>query len=581
MFENKGCQILLVVIGVVTAVGFLLPLAMTGYMGPQANEPGAVEVVRVGDSVVMLGPLSQRLQEQEQREAQQAAQFGMPVTMTPDRKLRALQTTLYDAVEGTYQVMLAKRLGIAMDETSLVQSAGEQLDEQLKMAREQLKAGGLVKADATEAEVTAKLKEQLGGRDPADIRKEALAEATKALGQKERRDLVVAELVRPKLMKHFEGKVAMTEAQAKAQFDKLEVQVLPVRGEGADEKAEQLAQQLRGGAKFEDVAKANGQAESKPSEVRRTDFLFQKDLAPLGEMKPGDVKVVTVGGIPNVYKLLSVKNEVPPDWDQNKAQFIQQFKQIEAGQLQSKALEDLKKEVPAQWKLKGYEVAYRLIEAEQEAMGDPAKMKAATKEIYEEANALIDSEPTTSNVTELVRYVAFNTYYGMLTATEQKELLAERAEFTSAVLNQFESFTLRNELYRMLLDLNRPEDAAAQLLEAARNNTDYQTEGQQVHKQIGDLVASAEKDKKLPADTIAEIRKELDRWTKEKVQFDKDEAEIKAEQAKLDKELEEEAKRLAAEDAKELADQGKADAAKALTEGAGQPKSEEAKSGNK
>ncbi len=538
--SNRGCQVIAWGVMFLCAIGLLYTGSCTslfhgGAQGDQA--PAQIVAVVAGNQIT----------EKQINDVMTNLSRGLPEggdTDEPRLQFGIVSMALHQVVDEAVNAALAKQSGVAVTDDDVLKNVGAAFDQSVLVEKQKMIAAKQLKPDASDADFQAAILKMTGGKDLATIREQKMAEVRKALQDPKMRPNVIGSFVEKALLAKYESSVAVDDETLKRAFDQFVVRRLSFQKAGLtteeqETQAEKALAEIQGGATFEAaMAKYAPGAPKEPTRLSRQAIVTSPDLKPLLDLKPGQTSaVVKEFGVPTIFQLVKVEPGVPKEFAQQKSLFAQAYRQQMASQrivderrklLDSKAME---------WKSPAYKLAYELSDfMRTSAFGPQAKEKL--KAFAEEAATLDD--PIGDQVTALARFTAFETYCGMLSPAEKEQEYETRVEVMSAVLEYKESYTVRLALADLLMAHKDGEQAIQHLQMAAETNRDF---GPAAVKLCGDIQARLDKGVKagvFTAEMAAPVRKELDRWHKDKAEDEKTQAEIKAEEAKAQKEAEEE-----------------------------------------
>jgi len=150
----------------------------------------------------------------------------------------------------------------------------------------------------------------------------------------------------------------------------------------------------------------------------------------------------------------------------------------------------------------------------------------------------------------LGRYFAYNQAYNLSKPEEQKEMKEMLAEVGEQALEFSESSTVRLKLAQIYADLQNGEMVADTLRMAAENNTGYEAPNQQTYTEVTRLMKKFKDSNVITAEQATSVQTALDAWLKDKIAYEKEQADFKKEQEAATKELDEADRKAAEEDAK-------------------------------
>lgn len=540
--ETKGCQALLVMVGIALAVG-MIATGMAPQHAQQQNPEGST-LFTVGTRKVTLKEFTDRVNQISQRQFENQG--------TPQAILGNHVTAVQGYVAEAATSSLASAKGVAITDANIETVAATAAKQSIDQAKAQMLMNGMIKPDASEAEADKILSAQAGGKSVPDIIKDQAAEIVKFYRDEKTKSQVITALIPEMLREKYAETSDFTEEDLKASFNEYSFSVIRFGDLEKDlTEREDLAIEAldaaKGGGDFAALqAKYAPGASNEEKAITLTAGTLESspELAPLKNLKAGEISdVVMYGGSPTIYKLNSVKPNLPPDFDKTKANLLQNAKQSRANQALQKDLDAKNEEFKPQFEDDGLRVAYETFAEmnKPELFTNPAKL---TEFLEDKRAELRDPELTSNNFPNLIaatEFIIVESLYGQATPDNKEELIDARIESANNMLQFFEDNEYRIRLADELLRDGRKDEAFSFLLQAAENNGDYESTGEATNDKITNLLARAKSEKAWDESGISTIQKELDRWQTDRNQFLQEQKEFEEEQkraaAELDKDL--------------------------------------------
>jgi parvulin-like peptidyl-prolyl isomerase len=547
---NKGCGTA-ILIGSAATFGAIC----FSYYGRGSQPGGGENGEQTGKVIATLAgaPITTSLVDQlvlqQQNSQDQPGQPPMPVT--PTSEASKYGTALDDLLQHAAITAVAKSQGVQFTDDELRDAAKSQLQQQLEMTKFQAEMGKQLKPGATDADFDAMIKKRYGA-SVEDIEKRTLSNLDADLKDPAKRADEVGQLGEPILAAAMGAKIKVSDADLKASYDsdtfkRILLTEKPPPSPSIDVRLAQVQKDLASGTSFEkamdrysDETPLPKKKVSENQQVLSLDQLTADPaMAPLKSLKVGQVSdpIKSVDGV-SIYKLISVKNQAPPDFDKSIAKYRQQFQQRMA---ENEVQSDIKTLISSKtdWSSAGYKAIYDVTRPNI----DPSKASA----LYDEAKAAIKkTEGYDLRPAQLAEYVAFDMIWNAAGADKNK-LRPERIQVLNDYLGNMESFSVRMELVQLYEADKNGSLASASLIAAAKANNTYDAAGQ---GQFGDVAAAVLRLKSAgilsPSDEKA-IQDVQAQWKSDKADSDTEQAKEKADQAKAMAEEEADRKKAEAE----------------------------------
>lgn len=509
--------------------------ALTGGMGSEGEDAATVLGTASG---VPLSPGAL-----EAAEAQTMAQFQMGGELGPDLQTIMTAQALSKVVDQANIAALARQAGVKFTDEEIRGLMTRELDRLARGTPEEIKQF-----------------EQMTGQPLAQMRTQRLQELDKLLAAPGQRSALEAQFAGPLLVATYKARIKPTEADVRKSYDTWTVKRIVLRASGAageqpEARAQKVLREIRGGLAFE--AAMNRYSDETPPEKKRVseqtstvsmrDVLTNPDMRPLMNLKPGGVSepVKTPEG-PVIYKLISVKSDLPKDFEKRKAHYTEEYVDAVAQAQIGEALRKLR-ETPGNvtWQNQGVGAlyAYNQTMSDRTISRDPKALNDRLRTLVAQASeALTKAEPYGQKYAALALYGATNALYNAPGADKAK-LRPDRIKALEAILETTESPALRLDLAGLYEAEKNGQKAFDNLLQAASANMDTTNSGQTAFEGIGKRLSALQAAKLVTPEQVAQVEKEMRRWREDKLAADKMEAETRAQEEAARKQAEAEAKK--------------------------------------
>ncbi|MBX3111972.1 MAG: peptidyl-prolyl cis-trans isomerase [Fimbriimonadaceae bacterium] len=594
MIENKGCQVGLVVIGVLSLIG----LAGVGSFGNMfGGLTGADKQIDQTPPVLELGNIKLTEANFQAVFSDSSEKMGQLVNQDPDFRLQFMAkaaTTL--ANQAAVKAIAAERK-VNLDDKAIIAMAEKSLNDWIAQQKEILVATGKIKADASASEVDAAMKAALGGRDIKDLVSARVEAVKQQLADPAKREVLVngatvQALIEAEAAKHQVSDDVLKKDYESFTLDQVPFQDQTVPLEERKALAEKALADAKAGKSLEEIRKAYAPKETTaPVTMSRGMINLDPVLKPIGDLKVGEWSGVLIyQGFPVVYRVAKIAPNLPADFEKN----VAKYRESHSMTLAQKAVNDLvtEKVKGVKWLSAGLEliVNYQKETADRELTTDSAKRKAALQKLNEDAKALAAKAPaaapkdgTAAVVTSrlddeaaaLVRNATSKQLYAMATPTEQADMAQDRLESLQAVLQFVDSTNVRMEIVDVAVKADDNDTAAENLAEAAMSLGRPDPVSEAAYATISKKLDELKKANKLTDATAKKAEEALQSWLKDKIQYEKDQEELKKQNEERDKALKAEEEKAAAEKAAAEKDKKPADKPKAGDAKSGEGKSME------
>lgn len=553
MFENKGCQALLILIGALSMIGLLIPGSCQALLRNQSNQ-----AADMSPPVLQLGNIKMSEAQFSEVFTASVGQMGASLANEPDFRLNILAQSARTLAQQAAVKSLVDDKKVNLDDKAILNFVETRTKELIEQQKDVLKATGKIKPGATAAEADAILKEELK-QDPADILKSQLEQVKANLADPRKRAQLEGAAGIQVLLDAEKPKFQITDDELRKDYESFVLDQVPFQDNAVpQEKRKELAEKAladaKAGKSIDEIRKTYSPAgTTAPVTMTRAMLATNDDTKPVMGLKVGEWSpVIVTMGFPVIYRVAKIESSLPKDFEENK----EKYRRSHVETLATKAVNDAveAKVSTAKWLSAGLDlvVRYQKATTDKAIISDPVKRKELLTKMNEEARSVDDKTRSGDEAAALVRNATSKQLYGLATPDEQKTLVKERKDALSKIMQFVDSVTLRLEMVDLSLKTDEPEAAGENLLEASRllGRPDATTEANYatISKKLDELKAT----KKVPEATLTKTDDELKRWIKDKIEFDKDQAELKKQQ-------EETAKTLKAEEDKAKAEKAAAE----------------------
>ncbi len=525
--EKSGCALVVsIVLALMFVIGFLWNSNSSSSGG--GGEGQELVIATVAGTPITFNQVEEDAREQTQQYYMQME--SVPVEMEADLLGRVLR----QLVTQSLVIELAKQGGIALTDEDVLSTVKSEFEQSVQSEKALLVSEGKLKAGATDVEVDGAFKVKHGST-LTEMRAHNLEDAKNVLADPKRRPNLVAFFTNQALVNARKGKMVPSDDVLKKSFDTLVVKRIMFNGTkgNAMESAAKAIGEVKGGLTFEQaIDRYSTEAPEKGKKLSETTTnmtaaslegipMFKSVLAlKTGEMSPP----IASGAGALVYKLVARKSVVPKDFEAGKRGYADAYATQAANRAVGAEVEKMRDSGVVVWKSEGYHVLFDYVSML--ATGDSSAQGEAFAKLEERASAAPTTDPAGSKPAALVRYLALQRVPTGKTPEAISAIKQKKIEAISNLLVTSENFDLRMELVDILVADKDPL-AATELLHAVGNNNSPTEVGQ---RNFSDSIARLDKIKAAKigsAEDLMAIDAELERWRKEKKEYDVGQAEIK------------------------------------------------------
>ncbi|MCG9896188.1 MAG: hypothetical protein MH204_12005, partial [Fimbriimonadaceae bacterium] len=210
LFEKKGCQVVMIVVGVALGLGLILPSLMLGSFG--GGPAQAPAVLKVGERPVTELQLAQLEQE--------SLQSGIPTPTDPNAWLSSFGTRVEQVISRTALEIIAEQEGVEVTEEQAVAAAMSQFETQLMMARFQLQQSAGLKPDADDKAFEEAFQKQYG-RSVGEFRTDFETRIRAGMEEPETKRQLLQAALPTAVQTALGAKLTVTEAEVKQSYQTL------------------------------------------------------------------------------------------------------------------------------------------------------------------------------------------------------------------------------------------------------------------------------------------------------------------------------------------------------------------------
>lgn len=515
----------------------------TSCMSSQNGGPSGTGQTKVAMRVAGTPIDAQYLSEAMNQSRTQQLQFGIPAS--PDMELASAARTIEDAVDSAARATLVQKSGAPLDDASLLKVATEALDDDVQSMRDRLSMMGGLKPNATEKEIDDAFKSQTG-RTPAEYKAQSLEQIKEALADESRRNAVLM-MVAPKILEQqAAAKLSISDADIEHSYDRLEVKRILIKNNvpgqaSVDERLAKAQAALKSGTSFEqaidrfseELPFGGKKLSETTTTVTGTTLLSDPAMKPLRGLKAGQVsEPVSLPDGKAIYKVVSVKSDVPKDFKAKKDTYKKQV----LSELTRKGIEDQLtqfKTTPGNvtFDSAGYKAVWDFQLAQKGVADSTGKdINARMQSIYDEATKAAKAGGYDERAATLARYGAINQLWNAPTSDKSK-LRPELIDTLKAVLERMESFEIRMRLVDLYREAKQYPEAVQQLTLAAQNNkTDAtgKTNDALITTKLGDML----KNKEITPEQKKAVDEAQRQWRTLQQEAERQQEEVRKAQAK-------------------------------------------------
>jgi hypothetical protein len=539
-FLSKGCA---AAVGIVMSLVFV---ASAFYQCGQANSLAGGSAAPVPGAIATIAGQPLNAQEVDTAIEAQKQQFAMQLqgmALPPDQEAEMAARAVGSLVQSVAGRVVAGKSGIVVTEESARAYLKKKFDESLGMEKEALINEKKLKPTSTDADLDKAIKAKYG-KSLTEIRAEQDKQITEALADKTKKEQLFGALSTAMLRDKMVEQSTPSEADLRKSYDTLTIKRILIKdAPGTDPmlQATRIEAEIRGGLSFGAAMNKYSQETPLPgkkvaeNQLIITGRQLQEDAyKPLVGLKPGAVTPpVRISEGVVIYQLLTVKNEVPADFEKKKADYLKQYAESTADAKLQAQIKAITEGPDLKWSSKAYEALYDL--GQLGMAFEPEKRTASLQRILATAKQAA-AEPGAPKAAALAYFAAAS----QLAQSDKAKYAVDRRASIEKLLDMQEDQSLRLQFIDLLAEEKDAAGVSDNLLKAAQFNSDYSPQGQAKYGELQAKLRAMKEQKLITADAEKAIQAEFARWRRGKIDADAAEAEMK-------RKMDEEAKKAEAE----------------------------------
>lgn len=524
-FFNKGCGTALIVIAAVAMGVSMFTRGSAGSSrGERDGERRTEAAVAIVGGVPVLGEAIQTTASEQTAQAMQRQALETHASVAdlppPDAGIKAL--ALANATQTTLQQAALTAL-IARSPVTEAEVT-EMMNGQIAAQKADYIKQGKLKAGATDADLEKAMKDELKGRTLAQIRQENVKFLVGAFKDPKTASAAAGKFGAPILAQRFGAEAVGSDQALRDSYKSYVVRSIVLNANsGAKESPEARAQKaladLKAGKSFQDEMDAVSNAPAPPGKKARdvtvtipaSALSSRPELASLVGKAPNTITpVVDVPGGKAIYQLVSVKDELPKDFDANKAKYRAEKVRAAGGPELDKRVKAMLAGDAVKWNSPGYQALAAVADASGIAgMLDPNVVNKA----FALGQTAVKSDNPNERHLGTEALLALTDPKSSPGATTTERTANRLVALEAAQANGLADGGLMLELAGVYGDSKNGAKATDALIAASKANFDYGTQGQRV---FGDIAAKAldlQKKGVLTAAQLQSVQAQQAAWT--------------------------------------------------------------------
>jgi len=546
-----GSAVLFVCAGVFLGGMFYAGCGLGGRTNNQAQDQERTVAVKVGDNPIYAEDLG-KMMDNARQNALQRSQVGGPDALPPSQEAYDSAMVINEALEGVGYLYLAKKAGATFSDDSIRKVEMADFESKVLQTKMALQTQKLLKPNATDKEFDEVLKKQAGGT-LAELKKQFNTSVETNLKDPKIRPTMESSIAKKVLGDTLEAKSKPSDAEVKASYDSYVFKrILFSMDPDADNQIKKALADIKGGLTFEQAmdrySKEPGTAKGKKAsdsttEINAPQFDAIPDYAPLKTLKPGEVSgVVNSPQGKAIYKLITVKSTVPPDFDKKKSDYIKDFVHIKIGREVDNQMKDLLSSGLVKWENPGFKALFDWYRVTNDfsPSNTPDAQRNKLTAVIADARKALNGKGSDSRAALLAWFGSVDRMWGMaITPADKDKLRPDRIEVIRAVTASTPYFSLKMELVDLLIDNKATKEAGVALVDAATSNLTYDSTGQRNFQDINAKLEKLKGLKLISPDQEKAIQKAQDDWQKQSQEIEDEKAKAKAAQAEAKRQADE------------------------------------------
>ncbi len=513
--EKSGCGIVFaVVLAVVMGATFF---SSCGQQDPAATTTpeGGPAAATIGSTKLTLGQFEQQsekaLNQQQQRiQAMGEAAKDFEGFSSADRATFFVRA-VGDLITAAVNVELANQKKIPLTDASIKAEAMKQFQAQIDAQKQSFIQQGTLKADATQADLSAAFKSNFG-MTLEELNQQQSNMYDEMLKNPEDRLLLAGGAAQQGWIDAKAKELSVSDEDLNRVFDTVRLKSIVFQEQVKQDRtaeAEKVLAEIKSGAitfeaameKYSSAPLQEGKKKKSENEdVLAWQFLLaDKNYGPVKNLKPGEISGVIPGvDGPILYKMIKVEGNKPADFDQRKAFYRENHLKFLANNEYFTAFRASRFTIP-KFENKGIELVFKY----HTLLNDPNEEQDYVGLAAEAAEASA-KDPMSRRPAAIARFLSLRRVFLRMTPEQQAPLKSAYIESLQGFLEIGENASLRMELVDLLVG-QKSASAGAQLLQVANANGTFGPQGQKINQDIFAKLTELEKLNLVTSEEVGKI----------------------------------------------------------------------------
>ncbi len=525
-FEKSGCGTVFIVLAGLAMVASMV-FMRGGGGGPTggSTEDTSATLAKVGDFKVQEAPVMDSFDALRNRDSE-----GKETGLDADAIVKIYGDMLVAHVGSNLVLDLAKTQGISFTDSQLLELGKADADKQADQMKKTLENMGAIKPGATAAEVNTAFKSMMG-QTLDEYKAVMLQQLAGALSTYAGRLEASARYSSEKLRERYMNDIKVSDEELRGTFltyvtKRVVFGGLNVRPKDeAMAEAEQVLADIKAGkitfeAAMNKYSKDPAPAKDKPKSDSLTNLTksildYDPTLSEIPKLKPGQTTgIVMTSAGPGIYKLISVKSDIPANFDAQK----EELRKTEIRQRADRKVRDeiikIRDDGRVKWESKGAEAMFlwNLSEVDNKYQTDKKKRK----ELLEKALGLVQEamggDTGSATWATVANYAVRKSLRQLSTPEENKASATDFLTAKIALCDIVDTVDMRLELAKEFLALKDKGQASEQLAKAAEINSTFGPVGQGYISRILGVKGQLKSAGMLTPEGEKKLDEEVTRW---------------------------------------------------------------------
>jgi hypothetical protein len=461
--------------------------------------------------------------------------------LPPEYKVGMYAQMVTSLVKQAQAYEFAKQQGVDVTDEAIKKQLGLGSEAEFrKMAKDELVKAGQLKPTDDDKAFDELVKKFTQGQTLSDIYKKQTEELTKILSDKASKNQYVIQFASRFAVEKIQKGLNPTDEDVKKSFETYEVKKILTMG---DDKAkiEKAYADLKAGKGFEEIMEAVSDEPAQPNKKKADNMLNlskniidkNPDYKVISTLQPGGFsEPVKVAEGWAIYKYAGKKGNIPADFEKQKEQYRNAFKQSEATRIFTEGVEKIEKTSVPSFDLKAYEALYLFGKAQ---MAPPGPSVTADYQKVVDAAKSVKETEAGYDLAVSAEVAAFQRIYDA-PGSDKLKLKKDRIATLEKYLGvNPDSWTNRAEVITYYKDEKNGDKAYSLLSIALEKLIKYDTAAQQTYSDISAKFLELKAANLLKAEQETEFRKKQDQWLNAKASYEKTQEEFKKQEAESKK----------------------------------------------